>query len=134
MSEGSLRCLIYISSAAGLADEEVASIIERSRANNIVRGVTGFLLYNGRNFLQLIEGGDTDLLRLSALIARDPRHSGMVTLINQPVLHRACPGWTMGWITLADDSETRAATVTAQLPHRLAPEFRRLVEGFALLN
>jgi hypothetical protein len=49
--------LTYISSAVrGLDELAVNDILKASRNNNASVGVTGLLLYNGRRFLQVLEG------------------------------------------------------------------------------
>ena len=50
---------LYISTAPTLPREEVDAILAASARNNPERGITGLLLFNGRNFLQLLEGEES---------------------------------------------------------------------------
>ena len=47
---------VYISTAQDLSRDQVEGILQTCARNNVAQDVTGLLLYNGRNFLQLLEG------------------------------------------------------------------------------
>jgi hypothetical protein len=86
-----MRQFVYISTAsADLGQVDIVNILEASARNNPGREITGFLVFNGRNFLQLVEGPETSLLALMADITRDSRHSGIVRLEDNPITQRAC--------------------------------------------
>ena len=125
---------LYISTAPDMAREQVDEILASSSRNNPARGITGLLLYNGRNFLQLLEGDESQLVALMTRIAYDPRHSGVSMLSRKEVEDRACPDWAMRRITIADSVEKRRSNLDADLPNILDPETRRLIMNFAVLN
>ena len=129
-----MRRIIYISTASGLSAAEVERLVESAQRNNAEREITGFLLYNGRNFLQLIEGPKASLMSLMATLARDPRHSGMLTLIDEPIEERSCPHWTMHRMHMPFDVALRRANIDAEIPDLISPEARQLVQNFAYLN
>ena len=129
-----MRRLVYISTAGGLPADEVDRLIESAQRNNAEREITGFLLYNGRNFLQLIEGPKAALMSLMATLARDPRHSGMLTLIDEPIEDRSCPSWSMHRMYLPFDVAQRRSTINAEIPALISREARQLVQNFAYLN
>ena len=129
-----MRRIIYISTASGLSAAEIERLVESAQRNNTEREITGFLLYNGRNFLQLIEGPKASLMSLMATLARDPRHSGMLTLIDEPIEERSCPHWTMHRMHLPFDVALRRANIDAEIPDLISPEARQLVQNFAYLN
>ena len=129
-----MRQIVYISTAASLSDDDVASILATSRHNNIAREITGFLLYNGRNFLQLIEGPAVALMALMRDLHRDRRHSGIVTLEDIPIEQRSCADWAMYRIPLVEDIAVRRDRVGRELPGALAAETRRTILNFAMLN
>lgn len=87
----SLRRFICLSTSAALGPADVHAIIASSEKNNPARGVTGLLIYNGRNFLQMIEAEEAALLGLMAVVARDKRHSGIITMLNRSIAVRSCP-------------------------------------------
>ena len=129
-----MRRIMYISTASGLSAAEVDRLVESAQRNNAEREITGFLLYNGRNFLQLIEGPQASLMSLIATLARDTRHSGMLTLIDEPIDERSCPHWTMHRMHLPFDVALRRANINAEIPDLISPEARQLVQNFAYLN
>ena len=129
-----MRRIVYISTAADLSTVEVAQILESAQRNNAQREITGFLLYNGRNFLQLIEGPNAALMSLMSMLRRDPRHSGMLTLIDEPIDERSCAGWSMHHMKLSHDMGLRREHVDAELPMMISTQARQLVQNFAYLN
>lgn len=129
-----MRQILYISSAPGLAEVEVANILEVCKRNNAERGITGFLLYNGRNFMQLLEGEEGDLTWLLERLAKDSRHAGIAMLLDNQIDERDCADWSMQQIRLVDDIAERRSRLDAELPASLLPEVRQLVMNFAALN
>ena len=59
-----------------------------ARRNNPRAGVTGQLLYKDGNFMQLIEGDEAAVRALFARIERDPRHGGVIVLLDHVVPER----------------------------------------------
>ena len=129
-----MRRIVYISTATGLAPAEVERLVESAQRNNAERGISGFLIYNGRNFLQLVEGEQAALMSLMAKLARDPRHSGMLVLIDEPIEARSCPSWSMHHMPWSLDLGVRRESIRAGLPEPISPYARQLVENFAALN
>ena len=130
----SLRHILYISNAPGLRDSEIAAIVEESQRNNIIRDITGMLLYNGRNFMQLIEGDEADLRKLLQRLAKDKRHSGIVNLIDAPIPQRDCEGWAMKCVSLGKSIAERRSMLDRLLPEDMMPNVRHLALNFAALN
>lgn len=129
-----LRQYVYISTATGIDPETIGSILEACQRNNRERQVTGLLLYNGRNFLQLLEGDVEDLSWVMRRIEGDPRHNGVSIIEDIAVDERACPDWLMRHIHIADEVSERRAKLDAQLPEKLDPNLRRIMLNFASLN
>lgn len=125
---------IYISTAPDLSREEVDDILASSARNNPERAITGLLLYNGRNFLQVLEGEEASLLTLMSRIAHDPRHSGISMLGRKDIAERTCPDWAMKRIAIAESVDERRKGLEADLPAGLDEETRRLILNFAVLN
>jgi len=96
--------------------------------------VTGLLLYNGRNFLQLLEGNVEDLSWVLHRIEADPRHNGVSIIEDIAVEERACPDWLMRHIRIADDVSARRDALDAELPQDIDPSLRRIILNFASLN
>jgi len=129
-----VRQYLYISTAPGLSSDDVAGIIGTSEKNNPARGVTGLLLYNGRNFMQLLEGDESELVALITRISHDSRHSGMSVLHSQTVAKRSCPDWAMKRIVFGQSVVERKADLDAGLPQDLDQSMRQLIVNFATLN
>jgi hypothetical protein len=54
------------------------------------------LLYKDGNFMQVLEGEEAPVQALYAKIRRDPRHRGVLSLLQGPVDDRQFPSWSMG--------------------------------------
>ena len=90
--------LVYVSSAVNLfSEEQLDQLLEVSRKNNTACGVTGMLLYFEGNFIQALEGEKEDVMTTNLRIARDPRHRGMLVLLQGEIEKREFPGWSMGY-------------------------------------
>jgi hypothetical protein len=97
--------LVYASSATKLFDEhELVSILETSRVNNLALDITGMLLYKDGNFMQFLEGPKENVLKLVAKIQRDPRHRGLITLLQQEHSEREFSEWAMGFKKLENET------------------------------
>jgi hypothetical protein len=88
--------LTYISTAARDVDEQaVDAILASARRNNAAEGVTGLLLYDGKRFLQALEGDAERVNRIYNRIKADPRHRGLVLLSSTETDTRAFGDWSM---------------------------------------
>jgi hypothetical protein len=129
-----LTQFLYISTAPSLSRAAVEEIVETCAQNNPSRGITGLLLYNGRNFLQLLEGEADDVAALMALISVDPRHMGVSVLNRQEIAVRTCPDWAMKRVVIAESVANRRETLDRELPSGLEESVRKMILNFAMLN
>lgn len=125
---------LYISTAPSLSRDEVDAILGSSARNNPARGITGLLLYNGRNFLQLLEGEEAELVSLMVRITNDPRHAGVSVLERRDIDRRMCPDWAMKRVLIAESIEDRRSALEKELPSDLHADTRKLIMNFAVLN
>lgn len=96
--------LIYVSSAVELfSEKELLEVLQVSRKNNEVVGVTGMLLYKDGNFMQFLEGEKEDVLTVHTRISKDPRHTGLITLMQQEEPARVFTDWAMGFKKLGSE-------------------------------
>jgi hypothetical protein len=79
----------------------VDSILEQSRRNNPLRGITGMLCYTNDLFVQVLEGGRNEVCGLFGAIVRDERHSDVQILIFEEISERLFGSWTMGRVEVA---------------------------------
>jgi hypothetical protein len=99
-----LTRLLYASRATEpIEDAMLRAILERSRANNLERGITGVLCAHpeGGVFLQALEGSRAAVNALYTAIVRDPRHRDITILEYVEIDERRFPSWRMGSVNLA---------------------------------
>ncbi len=91
-----LGSLLYRSEATRPPDEAALdALLLQARARNRALGVTGMLLFDGRQFLQLLEGPPDAVEAVWKSIRQDPRHHD-IRILGQTVLPaRLCAGWDM---------------------------------------
>jgi Sensors of blue-light using FAD len=90
--------LLYLSSASvSLSEMDLVDILRVSRSNNARLDVTGLLLYQGRSFIQVLEGPDDAVTAVYTQIGRDPRHYAIQTVLRQSIQERDFPQWSMGF-------------------------------------
>ena len=94
--------LMYASRAALPMDqEELNAILRKSQANNPARGITGVLCFSGGLFLQVLEGGRSNVNQLYQHINRDARHTDVLLLAYEEISERRFANWAMGLVNLA---------------------------------
>lgn len=125
---------LYISTAPTLGRDEVDAILATSARNNPARAITGLLLFNGRNFLQLLEGETDKVAALMECITADPRHSGVSVLDRRSIAQRTCPDWAMKRVLIAESIASRRELLERDLPDGLDPDVRKMIVNFAVLN
>jgi hypothetical protein len=90
--------LVYVSSAVNLfSEDQLKELLEVSRRNNGADGITGMLLYVEGNFIQVLEGEQPVVLKTHDRIAKDPRHTGLITLLQGDQAEREFADWSMGF-------------------------------------
>ena len=94
--------LMYVSRASDSVNQnELVAILKKSKANNVGTGITGVLCFSAGIFLQVLEGGRSQVSALYNKIATDPRHHDVVLLSLEEVGERSFAGWSMGRANLA---------------------------------
>lgn len=96
--------IVYVSfSEKELTEDELDKLLVNIRKRNKQQKVTGLLLYNDGSFIQLIEGSSQIIKNLFEVIKKDPRHTNVVLLLEEPIQKRAFPDWSMGYFKLNKD-------------------------------
>jgi hypothetical protein len=84
-----------------MSSENLVSLLEQSRSNNIEVGITGLLLYMdtllGGRFIQMLEGSETEVRKMFDTIIADDRHRGVLLLSSGNADHRQFDYWSMGF-------------------------------------
>jgi EAL domain-containing protein (putative c-di-GMP-specific phosphodiesterase class I) len=77
-----LTTLIYRSQLnASCRSAQLAALVERARIRNTGLNITGILLSNGHEVLQILEGAEESVVKLFNQIREDKRHTGVVELM-----------------------------------------------------
>ncbi len=98
-----MRQILYMRSTTVQGDgADLAMILEQSRHNNAIDGVTGLLWSDGAHFLQVFEGPTTRVETTYARIGKDVRHYDIVLLHNQRIAERQFGGWSMAHRRVTD--------------------------------
>jgi len=94
--------LVYVSVAAeNVSKDDLLEILSQSRFQNAEAGITGMLLYKDGNFMQVLEGEENAVRDLYTRIRHDPRHLGIVTLVEGERDNRCFGDWSMGFQDLS---------------------------------
>lgn len=95
MSE-TLHKLMYVSSASDLfTEEDLDSLMRKSRFKNRHFGVTGCLIYHQGNIIQYLEGSKASIDFIYSSIILDSRHKGIQRLCYGIAEKRCFEDWTM---------------------------------------
>lgn len=94
-----MKAIVYLSSATALMTvPQLEFFLEKIRDKNLADSITGLLLYSDGNFMQLIEGSDETVSRTFSRIQSDPRHKGIIKLLDEPIDQRVFPDWKMAFL------------------------------------
>ena len=125
--------VIYISVADPLiGEQDIAALLVQARRNNQRDALTGALIFNGHNFLQLLEGPADKVDACLAVIRSDARHSGMLEMRRRAIDERAFAEWTMLYdpLFLGHDAALSRVAVSG----RLDPQDALMMENFIALG
>jgi Sensors of blue-light using FAD len=90
--------IVYVSTAQpGLTDSDIEDLLNVTQSNNDERYLTGYLVHNGPNFMQLLEGPFNEVDEVYGRILRDRRHTGVVRITAEWAEHRVFPNWSMNY-------------------------------------
>ncbi|UQY87986.1 BLUF domain-containing protein [Stenotrophomonas rhizophila] len=105
-----LQAIAYASEAVpDLGTDGLERMVQRSITHNQLAGVTGLLLFDGRRFLQYIEGPDDGLAVIYSRIVYSRLHTDVIELARGSVSQRRMPYWSMRWIPVEDTQLKEAA-------------------------
>ena len=78
-------------------------IVAASERKNSSDRITGFLLFDKIQFMQILEGDRDDVDRSFERISQDARHDRVILLHRRDVPTRAFPEWGMGGVVRAPE-------------------------------
>lgn len=127
--------LCYISTARPhVGWDAVDDILAASRRNNATARVTGLLLFNGKRFLQLLEGAPAMVEETYARIQRDARHFAVVKLSERKIEEREFGAWEMAFERFQGDfGRQSVAAKVEQLTQSASPSVKALFNSYAAI-
>lgn len=91
--------ILYISDATFQFDEVLLEeLAEQASEKNERLGVTGYLYYDQKQFLQYFEGSPEMVISLMLTIEKDIRHQVIKKLVDRDLRKRRFPNWNMRWV------------------------------------
>lgn len=91
-----MYAILYMSEGVRHFEPEEMSLLSNSWSiSNALVGITGLLLYDGRRFMQLIEGKASETKSLMRYIERDHRHTNIAKMLDEPIEERQFAGWAL---------------------------------------
>lgn len=129
-----MQSVIYISTAVSSfsrddLDTLVATCAERNRRDDI----TGCLVYNGVNFIQLLEGESDKIAACMARISGDERHTGVVTIRDNEISARECPEWGMVGLKVSQQPSEEEIREIESLLSKAGSDTQNLFTSFSSL-
>jgi hypothetical protein len=85
--------------------KQLSLILSASNRNNKQNGLTGALVFDGRTFLQTLEGERDSVLKTYERIKKDHRHSTVTLVGMREITARMFGNWWMGAVRLNSSSE-----------------------------
>jgi len=92
-----LQIIYYSEAMAGLTFEDVRAILRVARRENLKRGISGLLFFDGVGFIQVLEGGEGPVSEVFARICGDRRHHGLRLLSQKTIPRREFGEWAMAF-------------------------------------
>jgi hypothetical protein len=90
--------IVYVSAAVlPFSNQELTSLLTRSRRRNSLYSVTGMLVYHEGSFLQVLEGPENGVSTIFKSIERDPRHRSTRMLLEHSIKMRDFDQWSMAF-------------------------------------
>lgn len=82
-------------SVAPMSELELHRLLRAAQIRNRAEGITGLVIYDSGRFFQWLEGPAEGLARVWDSVSRDPRHTGIEILGNQPTAQRFFGDWDL---------------------------------------
>lgn len=97
----SLKTICYVSSAKqNLSIIDQQFIFDQTLKKNTSLDISGVLVFNEGNFMQIIEGENDKISILYDKIKEDSRHHNIIEIINNPVKEKLFEGFETGYAVI----------------------------------
>lgn len=98
--------LCYLSSAKkSLSNTDIEQLFRVNKRNNTELDISGVLVYNYGNFLQILEGNKQKIETLFLKISQDSRHHNIIKLIDTSIEERLFNDYNSG-VIIVENSKT----------------------------
>lgn len=97
-----LYSICYVSSANNLSANSLEKLFFETEQNNSRLNMSGLLIYNNGNFLQILEGENVHINNLFSKIKKDDRHRSIIKLIDTPIEERVFDNYNVGFLIVND--------------------------------
>ncbi len=74
----------------------VERIVTRAREFNLANDITGYLMFDGVEFAQVLEGDEASIMGTFLRIMADDAHGDVRVLVRAPLISRRFGAWRMG--------------------------------------
>lgn len=119
-----MRQIVYVSLSSVPGDgADLSGILNQSRHNNAIDGITGLLWSDGRRFLQAIEGPHASIDACFERIKRDTRHYHIEVLSDRRITSHEFGTWNMVHRRKNEGASTYDAQIR-RLLYQVSPEVR----------
>jgi hypothetical protein len=128
--------LLYISTVCrGFEDYMIEDLLSKAQKKNHQNGITGILVFDGRRFMQYLEGEESKVCETFKRIQQDPRHYAIVTLREGAGEHRQFADWDMAirYSNRPSEFDTHVKQV-AELTVSCDPMVAAEINGFVKLR
>lgn len=129
--------LAYVSTASkAITALDVQDILEAAIRRNGDCGVAGTLLFNGVNFLQVLEGPEDAVTETYSRICDDRRHNHVVTIFREAGVKRCFDTSPMTLNTVESDTGalpdglTHSSSIDLFIPNALPGHVRSMLKSF----
>jgi hypothetical protein len=130
-----LTSVTYTSLAHILGASELEELETSSREWNAHNGVTGFMIFNGTHFLQIVEGTEQVIDELVERVRKDPRHTGFEIRDRLKVERRSFPDWPLEVVRVNASYFEARDTIADRLPDTVPEAIRaRLLRMTELIS
>ena len=130
-----LTSVTYTSLARIDGTSDLEDIETNSPQWNARNDVTGFLIFNGTHFLQLLEGPEAVIDELVERVRNDPRHTGFAIRDRQKIERRSFPGWPLEVVRVKASYFEAKDAIADRLPDTVSEAIRaRLLRMTELIS
>lgn len=94
-----MKQIIYSSTAAENVDfDAINHLLTQCVSKNNEFAISGMLVFDGKQFLQCIEGNEAQVKQLEENIFRDTRHQNIHLIGEKEITKRLFSQWSMGYL------------------------------------